>query len=136
MNNEKLTISRLDDDDFLVHYACDLRSQMDKMQFVKTDHSGKPEAPGEVPTIVRLGRAHAVLDMMISGTYSSRRTVAEAIGSTTATVSRILNYAFISPEIIERFLAGEIPASKVVAIADKVHMMPFWAEQHRHIGIS
>ena len=42
MNNEKLTISRLDDDDFLVHYACDLRSQMDKMQFVKTDNSGKP----------------------------------------------------------------------------------------------
>ena len=136
MNNEKLTISRLDDDDFLVHYACDLRSQMDKMQFVKTDHSGKPEAPGEVPTIVRLGRAHAVLDMMISGTYSSRRTVAEAIGSTTATVSRLLNFTFISPEIIERFLAGEIPASKVVAIADKVHMMPFWAEQHRLIGIS
>ena len=136
MNNEKLTISRLDDDDFLVHYACDLRSQMDKMQFVKTDHSGKPEAPGEVPTIVRLGRAHAVLDMMISGTYSSRRTVAEAIGSTTATVSRILNYAFISPEIIERFLGGEISSADLTKVASQVHMVPFWADQHRLIGIS
>ena len=85
----------------------------------------------EVPTIVRLGRAHAILDMMISGTYSSRKTVADAIGSTTATVSRLLNFTFISPEIIERFLAGEIPASKVVAVADKVHMMPFWADQHK-----
>lgn len=131
MNNEKLTISRLDDDDFLVHYACDLRSQMDKMQFVKTDHSGKPEAPGEVPTIVRLGRAHAVLDMMISGTYSSRRTVAEAIGSTTATVSRILNYAFISPEIIERFLVGEISSADLTKVASQVHMVPFWAEVRR-----
>ena len=135
MNPEKMTITRLDDDDFLIHYTCDLRSQSDKIQFVKTDTSGKIEAPDEVPTIVRLGRAQAILDMMMSGTYASRKVVADTLGITTSTVSRILNFAFVSPEIIERYLQGEISAARVTEIADSVHSMPFWAEQHKALSV-
>ena len=135
MSPGKMTITRLDDDDFLIHYACDLRSQSDKIQFVKTDTSWKIEAPDEVPTIVRLGRAQAILDMMMSGTYSSRKVVADTLGITTSTVSRILNFAFVSPEIIERYLQGEISAARVTEIADSVHSMPFWAEQHKALGV-
>ena len=111
MSQENMTVVRLEDDDFLIHYACDLRSQSDKIQFVKTDDSGKPESPDEVPAIVRIGRAHAILDMIVSGTYPSRRSVADALGCNTTTVSRLLNFAFVSPEIIEKFLAGEISAA-------------------------
>lgn len=136
MRNDHLTIKRLADDDYLVHYPCDLRSQSDKLQYVKTDENGNPKAPDEVPAIVRIGRAHAILDMLASGTYTSRKTVADALGCNITTVSRLLNFAFVSPEIIERFLAGEIPASKVASIAEEVHMMPFWADQSKQIETS
>lgn len=136
MNCDKLLVKRFNESDFIIHYVCDLRAQNDRMQFVKQDQSGKPENPDEMPAICRIGRAHAILDMMASGTYTSRRNVAEALKTTTATISRILNYAFISPEIIERFLGGEISSADLTKVASQVHMVPFWADQHRLIGIS
>ena len=135
MSPEKVTITRLDDDDFLIHYACDLRSQSDKIHYIKPNESGKVETPDEIPAIVRLGRAQAILDTMVSGTYASRKAVADALDTTVSTVSRLLNFAFVSPDIIERFLRGEISATKVAEVAESVHSMPLWAEQHKAMGV-
>lgn len=136
MTGAEFTVRRLDEEDFIVHYTCDLRTQNEKIQYVKQNQVGKPENPDEMPAIIRIGRAHAILDMLASGTYTSRKTVAEALNTTTATISRILNYAFVSPEIIERFLAGELSLSDLTSVASQVHMVPFWADQHKLIGIS
>lgn len=133
--NNALSVKRLENDDYIVHYPCDLRPQAIRDNFVKTDECGKPENPDEVPVIVRLGKSQAILDMLMSGTYSSRKEVGDALQMTPSTVTRVLNFAMVSPEIIERFMAGEIPASKVIAVADHVKTMPFWADQHKFAGV-
>ena len=74
--------------------------------------------------MTRLGKANAMLEMLLLGTYASRGELATALNVNTVTISRTLNLAFISPEISESLLRGEIAASKIVALADKVNMMP------------
>ena len=51
-------------------------------------------------------------------------------------ISRITRTAFLSPIIIEKVITGKIPASKVSALADRLSMMPLWADQHKALGIA
>lgn len=130
-----MSVKRMEDDDYVVHFPCDLRPQSIRDNYVKTDERGKPENPEEVPVIVRLGKAQAIIDMLLSGTYASRREVGDALQMAATTVTRAVNFAMISPDLIERFLAGEVPANKLIAVADRVRTMPFWADQHKFAGI-
>ena len=103
----------------------DLRAPNEKVNFIQQNASGLPDNPEKIPILTRLGKANAMLEMLLSGTYASRGELATALNVNTVTISRTLNLAFISPEIIESLLRGEIAASKIVALADKVNMMPF-----------
>ncbi len=133
---ERMVIKRLDDDDYLIHFNCDLRAPNEKVNFIRQNASGLPDNPEEIPILARLGKANAMLEMLLSGTYASRGELATALNVNTVTISRTLNFAFVAPEIIEGLMRGEIPASKVIALADKVNMMPFWADQHRFVGVA
>ena len=130
-----MTIRKLNDGSFIVHYPCDLRMINERKNFVKVDGMGRPKNPEEVPIIVKLGRAYRMSELMLSGTYKSRQEVADALGVSVSLVSRILNCAFVSPVIVEKVLHGEISAAKVMNLVEKVHTLPFWSDQHRFLGI-
>lgn len=75
-----MTIRKLSDGSFVVHYPCDLRMINERKSFVKLDGMGRPKNPEEVPIIVKLGRAYRMSELMLSGTYKSRQEVADALG--------------------------------------------------------
>ena len=38
-------------------------------------------------------------------------------------------------DLFKKALRGEIATSRLIALAEKVNTMPFWADQHKFIGI-
>ena len=130
-----MTITRLDNGDFLIECPLDLRMLHERKSFVQVDEGGVPKNPEEIPVVVRLGRAHRMVELMLSGTYKSRQEVATALGVSSSLVSRAISCAFISPVIVAKALRGEIATSRLIALAEKVNTMPFWADQHKFIGI-
>lgn len=109
---ERMVIKRLDDDDYLIHFNCDLRAPNEKVNFIRQNASGLPDNPEEIPILARLGKANAMLEMLLSGTYASRGELATALNVNTVTISRTLNFAFVAPEIIEGLM--RIAAEKLV----------------------
>ena len=131
-----MKITRLEDGDFLVHIDCDLRSLAERKRFVAVDSNGVPPHPEAVPIIVRLARARKMVEMLISGTYSCRQELGDVFGMSQSRISRITRTAFLSPIIVEKVIRGQIPASKVAALADRLSTMPLWADQHKALGIA
>ena len=69
-----MTIRKLNDGSFIVHYPCDLRMINERKNFVKVDGMGRPKNPEEVPIIVKLGRAYRMSELMLwERTKAARR---------------------------------------------------------------
>ena len=130
-----MRIKRLQDGDFLVHIDCDLRSIADRRMFVSVDKNGMPMHPELMPTIVKMGRAHKMVEMLASGTYATMKDMAECLDMSSSTIGRIVPAAFLSPEIVHRLIAGKLPSAKVHQLIEKVSAMPLWSDQHAFLGI-
>lgn len=130
-----MRISKLDNGDFLVHIACDLRSLAERKRFVAVDAFGMPNHPEAVPIIVRIARARKMVEMLASGTYTCCQDLGDAFGMSQSRISRITRTAFLSPIIVEKVVTGKLPAAKVAALADKLSTLPLWADQHKALGI-
>jgi len=131
-----MRITKLEDGDFLVHMECDLWSIAERKRFVSVDSYGIPQHPEGVPIIVRIARSRKMVEMLASGTYSCRSQLGEAFGMSQSRISRITRTAFLSPIIIEKVVTGQLSASRVSALADRLSMMPLWSDQHKALGIT
>lgn len=130
-----MTIQRLDNGDFQVKFECDLRTVADKKMFVAVDRNGHPKKPEGVPIIVRMGRGRKLLDGILSGEFESQAHAGESIGASKTQSSRLIRLAFLSPEIVEKVLAGRLNAQRTMDLAEKLISIPIWSEQHKALGI-
>jgi cystathionine beta-lyase family protein involved in aluminum resistance len=73
--------------------------------------------------------------MIIAGEYKDQRAIATATGLNERYVSRIIQGAFLAPEIVESIVKGQqAPEMTLSALLDKVPLS--WAEQNAKLAIS
>jgi len=94
------------------------------------------QAPGRsVPAIVKaIGRAQEWVRQIVAGEYKDQRAIAKAAGLNERYVSRIIQCAFLAPEIVEDIIKGrQAPEMTLVTLLGKVPLS--WAEQNARIGL-
>ncbi len=92
--------------------------------------------PGEaVPALVKaISRAHEWVRQIIAGEYKDQRAIAEATGLNERYVSRIIQSAFLAPEIVEAIVTGrQAPEMCLVTLLDQVPLS--WAEQNARLNL-
>jgi hypothetical protein len=88
-------------------------------------------APGSaVPALLKaISRAHEWVRQIVAGEYKDQRAIAKATGFNERYVSRIIQSAFLAPEIVEAIVKGrQAPEITLVALLDEVPLS--WAEQN------
>jgi DNA invertase Pin-like site-specific DNA recombinase len=94
-------------------------------------------APGNaVPALVKaISRAYEWMRLIVAGEYKDLRAITVASGLSTRYVRRIIQSAFLAPEIVESIVKGrQAPEMTLAALLDEVPLS--WAEQNAKIAVS
>ncbi len=83
--------------------------------------------------IKAIARGHNWYEQIIKGSASGRRSISQATGMDERYVSRILQAAFLAPDITEAILAGRQPATLTSEFLRKPLPLD-WAEQRKLLG--
>lgn len=88
-----------------------------------------------VPALIKaIGRAHEWVRLIVAGEYKDQRAIAAATGLNERYVSRIIQCAFLAPEIVEAIVKGrQAPEITLATLLDKVPLS--WAEQNAIIAM-
>lgn len=83
-----------------------------------------------VPALIKaISRAHEWIRLIVAGEYKNQRAIAAAIGLPERYVRRIIQGAFLAPEIVEAIVKGrQNPELTLATLLDKVPLS--WAEQN------
>jgi hypothetical protein len=94
-------------------------------------------APGTaVPTLIKaISRAHEWVRQIVAGEYKDQRAIAVATGLNERYVSRIIQSAFLAPEIVEAIVKGrQAPELTLLSLLDDVPHS--WAEQNTKLAVA
>ena len=88
------------------------------------------------PTMVRaIARARGWAEELLSGKVPSLTTIASRDGVDKGALSRMMNLAFLAPDIVDAIIAGRQPAELTTQKLLRQKNMPLdWAEQKRVLG--
>ncbi len=87
--------------------------------------------------IKAVAKAHAWARQLTDGEASSIAEIASREGTSRPHASRLLNLAFLAPDIIEAVLDGRQPPEVNVELLTKVIRIPLsWNDQRRLLGFS
>ena len=92
------------------------------------------QTPGNaVPALIKaISRAHEWVRLIVADKYKDQRAISKAAGLTERYVSRIIQCAFLAPEIVEGIINGQqAPELTLVTLVDKVPLS--WANQNAKI---
>jgi site-specific DNA recombinase len=101
---------------------------------VPTDSAGEsPSRP--VPALIKVvTRAHRWPEEIIQGELQGRRSIARLTGLDERYAGRILDCAFLAPDIVEAILDGRQPAD--LTVQKLLRGLPLsWAEQRKRLGL-
>lgn len=106
-----------------------LRRYYGQIRLIVSGQSAKSSQIPPAPALVRaIARAHNWMQMIVSGEHKDQRAIAAATGLDERYVSKIINAAFLAPEIVETILGGEQdPWMTLEALVDDLPIS--WAEQ-------
>jgi DNA invertase Pin-like site-specific DNA recombinase len=93
-------------------------------------------APGNaVPALIKaISRAHEWVRLIVAGEYKDQRAIAAAAGLNERYVSRIIQSAFLAPEIVEAIVKGQ--QAPAMTLATLLHEVPLsWAEQNTKLAV-
>jgi hypothetical protein len=94
-----------------------------------------PARPPVAALIKTIARAQSWYQQMLSGEIRNQRVLAEQTGLEECYVSRVVQCAFLAPDIIEAILEGRQPAD--LTLEKLLAGQPMdWAEQRRRLGFS
>jgi len=80
-------------------------------------------------------RAHKWFNDLVSGRVNNFAEIASQEGIDKSYVSRVMNLAFLAPDIIESILAGRQPADlNVEKLTKRIDLPLDWAQQHQLLG--
>jgi site-specific DNA recombinase len=98
-----------------------------------------PDHPGQEPPLPAssllkaLARGRQWYEWIVAGEVSGRRTIAQKLGLNERYVGRVLECAFLAPDIVEAILDGHQPQD--LTFKKLTHRVPLsWTEQHRQLG--
>ena len=100
-----------------------------KMRLVIPPKSADRTPSKAVPALIKaISRAHEWVRVIVAGEYKDQRAIAAATGLNERYVSRIIQCAFLAPEIVESIVKGQqSPEITLATLLDKVP--PSWVEQ-------
>ena len=85
--------------------------------------------------IKAIARVHQWPEQIIGGRFRGRHSIAQLTGIEERYAGRILNCAFLAPDIVEAILEGRQPAD--LTVQKLLHNLPLdWAEQRRRLGFA
>jgi hypothetical protein len=93
-------------------------------------------APGNaVPALIKaISRAHEWVRLIVAGEYKDQRAIAAAAGLNERYVSRIIQSAFLAPEIVEAIVKGQ--QAPAMTLATLLHEVPLsCAEQNTKLAV-
>jgi hypothetical protein len=74
--------------------------------------------------------------MLASGQVTSMRELGERVGCTASYVTRIVQLAFLAPDLVDRFAMGEQPPGlSATKVAQMVPLPVSWEEQRITLGM-
>jgi hypothetical protein len=87
--------------------------------------------------IALLAKAHGRFAKLTSGDYESIYVIAKEEGLTRAYVTKVINLAFVSPDIIEQILRGQHPLDLNARRLIPMGPLPLaWAMQRARLGMA
>jgi hypothetical protein len=87
-----------------------------------------------LPLIKAVARVHRWPEKIASGEFQSRHSIAELVQVDQRYAGRILQFAFLAPDIIEAILGGRQPAD--LTVHKMLRGLPLsWAEQRKRLGL-
>jgi hypothetical protein len=100
-----------------------------EMRLIVPARSTDPAQWNAVPALLKaIGRAHEWVRLILAGEYKNQRAIATAHGLNEQYVSRIIQSAFLAPEIVEAIVKGsQGPAITLAVLLDEVPLS--WADQ-------
>jgi len=114
-----------------------LRRYHGQIHLIVPGQSAKLTQTPPAPPLVRaIARAHNWVQMIVSGEYKDQRAIAAATGLDERYVSKIINAAFLAPDIVETIFRGEQAPEMTMPWLVK-DMLLSWAEQAERLpGLS
>jgi hypothetical protein len=106
-----------------------------EMRLIIPSQSADRSPDNAVPALIKaISRAHEWVRQIVAGEYKDQRAIAAATGLNERYVSRIIQSAFLAPEIVEAIVKGrQAPELTLAILLDEV---PFsWAEQNAKIAV-
>jgi hypothetical protein len=95
---------------------------------IPSESSSHDAGRTEPPLIKAIVRAQEWVRSIVAGEYKDQRSIAAATGLSERYVSRIIQSAFLAPEIVEAIVNGrQAPEVTLAALLDDVPLS--WAEQ-------
>ena len=89
-----------------------------------------------VPALIKaISRAHEWVRLIVAGEYKDQRAIAAATGLNERYVSRIIQSAFLAPQIVAAIVKGrQAPEMTLATLLDEVPLS--WAEQNARIPVA
>jgi DNA invertase Pin-like site-specific DNA recombinase len=106
-----------------------------EMRLVIPSSSAGPAPGNAVPALIKaISRAHEWVRQIVAGQYKDQRAIAVATGLNERYVSRIIQSAFLAPEIVEAIVKGrQAPEMTLATLLDEVPLS--WAKQNARIAL-
>jgi hypothetical protein len=86
-----------------------------------------------LPLIKAVARVHHWPERIMRGEFQSRQAIAKFLGVDQRYAGRILQFAFLAPDIVDAILEGHQPADLTVQKLLR-GLSPNWAEQRKRLG--
>jgi hypothetical protein len=97
------------------------------------DHPGQVPSPPASSLLKALARGRTWYEWIVAGEVSGRRAIAQKLRLNERYVGRVLECAFLAPDIVEAILDGRQPAD--LTFKKLTHgLPPSWSEQRRELG--
>jgi site-specific DNA recombinase len=97
------------------------------------DHSNQDPSQPTSSLLKALARARTWQEWILAGDVSGRRALAQRVGLNDRYVGRVLNCAFLAPDIVEAILDGRQPST--LTFARLTRSLPLgWMEQRTQLG--
>jgi hypothetical protein len=105
-----------------------------EMRLIIPSQSADPAPGSAVPALLKaISRAHEWVRQIVAGEYKDQRAIAKAAGLNERYVSRIIQCAFLAPEIVDAIVRGQqAPAVTLAALLDDIPLS--WAEQNARVA--
>ncbi len=107
-----------------------------EMRLIIPSQSADRASDNAVPALIKaISRAHEWVRQIVAGEYKDQRAIAEATGLNERYVSRIIQSAFLAPEIVEAIVKGrQAPEMTLAVLLDKVPLS--WEEQNERLSMA